>query len=119
MTNAARPTAAPMPKANRQVKSGFMVFVSSSQSEAPDPSAAPIQNVEFTRRSTWPRTRLGISSSTAELIAAYSPPIPAPVSARKMAKLAKFHENAVASVALRYRIRVTLKSIFRPRRSVA
>ena len=34
-------------------------------------------------RSTRPRTRAGISSSMAELIAAYSPPMPAPVSARK------------------------------------
>ena len=33
-------------------------------------------------RSTRPRTRAGINSSIAELIAAYSPPIPAPVSAR-------------------------------------
>ena len=32
-----------------------------------------------------PRRRAGMSSSTAELIAAYSPPMPAPVSARKKA----------------------------------
>jgi hypothetical protein len=34
-------------------------------------------------RSTCPRTRAGISSSIAELIAEYSPPMPAPVSARQ------------------------------------
>ena len=33
-------------------------------------------------RSTRPRTRAGISSSIAELIAAYSPPMPAPVKKR-------------------------------------
>ena len=47
------------------------------------PMAAPTQNVELMSRSTWPRTRAGISSSTAELMAAYSPPMPAPVRARK------------------------------------
>jgi hypothetical protein len=52
-------------------------------------------------RSTQPRTRAGISSSMAELIAAYSPPMPKPVKKRKIAKLAKFHENAVATVATR------------------
>jgi hypothetical protein len=34
-------------------------------------------------RSTRPRTRAGISSSIAELIAAYSPPMPAPVKKRQ------------------------------------
>src|ERR1700743_1460876 len=34
-------------------------------------------------RSTRPHTRAGISSSMAELIAAYSPPIPAPVRERQ------------------------------------
>ena len=33
-----------------------------------------------------------------ELIAAYSPPMPAPVIARKMAKLAKSHDSAVKAV---------------------
>ena len=37
----------------------------------------------------------------AELIAAYSPPMPAPVSARKSAKLTKPVENAVSRVATR------------------
>jgi hypothetical protein len=36
-----------------------------------------------------------------ELIAAYSPPMPAPVRNRNSAKLHRFHENAVAAVAHR------------------
>lgn len=75
--------------------------VSSSSKEAPEPSAAPAQNVEFIIRSRWPRTRAGMSSSIAEFTAAYSPPMPAPVSARKKVKDAKFHEKAVAPVAQR------------------
>ena len=67
--------------------------------DASEPRKAPIQNVELMMRSTWPRTRAGISSSTAELMAAYSPPIPAPVKLRNRQKLQKFQENAVAAVA--------------------
>ena len=37
-------------------------------------------------RSTRPLTRAGISSSIAELMAAYSPPMPAPVKKRDMKK---------------------------------
>ena len=50
-------------------------------------------------RSTRPRTRAGISSSIAELIAAYSPPMPAPVKKRQTKKKAALEENAVATVA--------------------
>ncbi len=39
---------------------------------------APAQYVPLTAMSTRPRKRAGISSSIAELIAAYSPPMPAP-----------------------------------------
>ena len=52
-------------------------------------------------RSTVPRTRAGISSSIAELIAAYSPPMPAPVKKRQTAKNRNEPENAVATVATR------------------
>jgi hypothetical protein len=38
-------------------------------------------------------------SLSAELIAGYSPPIPQPAKERKMAKLRKFQENALAMVA--------------------
>ncbi len=95
------PITAPIPKAKRQENAGEKAGVSRRKSDAPEPSAAPIQNVALTKRSTCPRTRPGMSSSIAELMAAYSPPMPAPVSARKMAKLAKFQENAVAAVARR------------------
>jgi hypothetical protein len=59
----------------------------------PAPSAAPIQNVALITRSTLPRTCAGINSSIAELMAAYSPPMPAPVSTRKSKKLQKFQEK--------------------------
>jgi hypothetical protein len=52
-------------------------------------------------RSTRPRTLAGISSSVAELIAAYSPPMPAPVKKRQIQKNSALEENAVATVATR------------------
>jgi hypothetical protein len=52
----------------------------------PAPMAAPIQNVPLIARSTRPRNRAGISSSIAELMAAYSPPMPKPVRKRQNAK---------------------------------
>ena len=53
------------------------------------------------QRSVQPRTRAGTSSWMVELIAAYSPPMPAPVMKRKSRKLQRFQENAVAAVASR------------------
>ena len=50
-------------------------------------------------RSAQPRTRAGISSSIAELIAAYSPPMPMPVKKRQMANIRKSWLKAVATVA--------------------
>ena len=65
------------------------------------PSAAPTQNDPLMAMSTRPRYLAGISSSIAELIAAYSPPMPAPV----MKRAAKYHNgvvaNAVVTVATR------------------
>lgn len=52
-------------------------------------------------RSTRPRTFAGISSSIAELAAAYSPPMPAPVRKRQMTKYYGAKEKAVATVAMR------------------
>ena len=52
-------------------------------------------------RSSVPRTRAGISSSIAESIAAYSPPIPAPVKKRQTANHRNDGANAVATVATR------------------
>jgi hypothetical protein len=37
----------------------------------------------------------------AELMAVYSPPMPAPVKKRNSAKLARFHDSAVDAVATR------------------
>ena len=63
------------------------------------PAAAPTQNEPLIAMSTRPRYLAGISSSMAELMAAYSPPMPAPVRNRA----AKYHvaliENAVSTVA--------------------
>ena len=63
------------------------------------PMMAPAQYVPLTAMSTRPRYFAGISSSIAELMAAYSPPMPAPV--RNLAQ--KYHigliENAVSTVA--------------------
>ncbi|MND04413.1 hypothetical protein D3C83_246690 [compost metagenome] len=63
--------------------------------------AAPTQKVPLMARSTWPRTRAGMSSSIAELMAAYSPPMPKPVTKRKKAKEAMSQLKAVATVAAR------------------
>jgi hypothetical protein len=48
-----------------------------------------------------PRTRAGTSSSIAELIAACSPPTPAPVSKRMRKNHQGLKENAVSTVATR------------------
>ncbi len=64
-----------------------------------EPSVAPTQNEPLIATSTRPRYFAGISSSIAELMAAYSPPMPAPV--RNLQQ--KYHmgviENAVSTVA--------------------
>ena len=51
-------------------------------SDSRPPATAPSQNEPLMIRSTRPRARAGIISSIAELIAEYSPPIPAPVKNR-------------------------------------
>src|SRR5215831_39525 len=87
--------------AARQPSSGPSTRGSRSTRLTPAPMAAPIQKLPLIARFTLPRTRAGISSSIAELIAAYSPPMPKPVKSRKMKKLAKSNAKAVASVAAR------------------
>ena len=82
------------------------------------PTAAPAQYEPFTASETVARTRAGTSSSIAELIAAYSPPMPAPVRNRMSRKNQASKEKAVATVAARYSPRVSRKSFLRPRRSV-
>ena len=72
-----------MPKARRQPTSGANSDLSSSAIEAAPPMTAPNQKEPLMIRSTRPRTRAGISSSMAELMAAYSPPMPRPATNRK------------------------------------
>src|SRR5436305_14110126 len=69
---------------------------SSSSTDRHAPTAVPIQNDPLMIRSTAPRTRAGISSSTAELMAEYSPPIPAPVTTRQAMNHQTLNEQAVA-----------------------
>ncbi len=63
------------------------------------PPAAPTQKEPLIATSTRPRYLAGMSSSIAELIAAYSPPIPAPVRNRAMKYHVGFGENAVSTGA--------------------
>ena len=65
------------------------------------PKAAPIQKLPLTARSTQPRTLAGMSSSIAELIAAYSPPMPKPGEEAERCEPAKLPANAVPTVARR------------------
>ena len=85
----------------RQPTSAAKIDSSSSTIESSEPAAVPSQNEPLMIRSTVPRTRAGISSSIAELIAAYSPPMPAPVKKRQTANHRNEPENAVATVATR------------------
>lgn len=64
-----------------------------------EPSAAPTQNEPLMATSTRPRYAAGMSSSMAELIAAYSPPMPAPVRKRAAKYHPGFGANAVSTVA--------------------
>ncbi len=67
------PSVAPIPNAHRHPSQTGTWRGSSSTSVAAAATAAPIQYEPLMIRSTRPRTRAGISSSIAELIAAYSP----------------------------------------------
>ena len=78
-----RPKIAPSPKARRQPRSLAKRFSFSSSTDSAAPKAVPSQNDPLMMRSTRPRTRAGMSSSIAELMAAYSPPMPAPVKKRQ------------------------------------
>ena len=71
------------------------------------------------RMSIRPRWLAGISSSIAELIALYSPPMPIPVTNRQAKKNSGVHANAVAIVAARYTPSVIMNSFLRPNRSVS
>src|SRR5215831_10280739 len=95
------PSAPPIAKPRRQPRSGANKDGSQKTNEAPDPAAAPSQKLPLTMRSTRPRYLAGISSSIAELIAAYSPPMPRPVIARNSAKLKKLHEVELSSTPIK------------------
>jgi hypothetical protein len=70
-------------------------------------------------RSTAPRTRAGMSSSTAEWMAEYSPPTPAPVMTRQTRNHINFMENAVRMLPARNTARVIMNSFLRPSRSAS
>jgi hypothetical protein len=74
--------------ATRQPHAGANNSVSRKSTAAAAPAAAPIQKLPFTARSTRPRKRAGMNSCMAELMAAYSPPMPAPVRKRIARKTA-------------------------------
>ena len=109
-----RPRIAPAPNARRQPTSRGKIAVSSSSSAARPPAAAPTQKLPLIAMSTRPRLRAGISSSIAELIAAYSPPMPMPVKKRQTKKYQGANAKAVATVAPMYSASVTMKSFLRP-----
>lgn len=109
----------PSPNASRQPISGLTRVGSSSGSVSSAPPAAPSQYEPLITTSTRPRYALGISSSMAELIAAYSPPIPAPVKNRQTRYQAGFIEKAVSTVATVYSPSVIKNSFLRPKRSVS
>ncbi|GJE71436.1 hypothetical protein CHKEEEPN_2982 [Methylorubrum podarium] len=96
-----RPMPPPTKKAMRQPQAGSIHSGRSSAIDRKEPSAAPIQNEPLMTRSVQPRTRAGISSWMVELIAVYSPPMPAPVRKRNRQKLQIFHDRPVAAVAMR------------------
>jgi hypothetical protein len=59
------------------------VLVQQQQQRQRGREQVPSQNDPLIIRSTRPRSRAGMSSSMAELMAAYSPPMPAPVKNRQ------------------------------------
>ena len=93
-------SAAPMRNAARHPASTGSTLGSRRTIDAAAPIAAPTQKLPLMMRSVQPRTRAGTSSWMVELMAEYSPPMPAPVRNRKNMKLHMFHENAVANVAV-------------------
>src|SRR3954449_12579170 len=105
------------PKASRQPTLVANRSSLSSASEASEPKIVPIQYEPPMMRSTAPRTRAGISSSTAEWIAEYSPPTPAPVMTRQTRNQAKFMLKAVRMLPARKTPSVIMNSRLRPRRS--
>lgn len=73
----------------------------SATTDSSDPATAPSQKLPLMMRSTRPRYLLGISSSIAELMAAYSPPMPKPVRKRNRKNHQAEKDSAVMAVAAR------------------
>src|SRR5438270_13692103 len=69
------------------------ILGSSSTTDRHAPIAVPIQYEPLMIKSTAPRTRAGINSSIAELIAEYSPPIPPPATPRNKINHHPPHQN--------------------------
>ena len=111
------PSTTPTPKHTRHPTLTGRRLVAGTVSSAP--TAAPAQYVPLMTMSILPRLRLGISSSMAELIAAYSPPMPNPVRKRNRKNHHGANDSAVMAVDARYTPRVIMKSFFRPNRSVS
>ena len=109
---------APRPNASRQPRSTGKSFGFRRTIESAAPAAVPTHHEPLIAMSTQPRTRAGMSSSIAELMAEYSPPMPIPVKNRKTKNIQTVIENAVAIVATRYSPSVIMKSFLRPKRSV-
>src|SRR5947209_15584667 len=119
MNSTANARIAPMKKQIRQPMVASTLVGSSRYSDAAEPIAVPTHQEPLMARSVQPRRRAGISSSIAELMAAYSPPMPMPVMNRKNTNDSKLNENAVAIVQTRYHPSENMKSLLRPSRSVA
>jgi hypothetical protein len=96
-----KPSTAPSPKASRQPSEAGIRSASSRTRLSAAPPAAPNQYEPFTARLTVARHRAGTISSIAELIAAYSPPMPAPVKNRMRKNHHGANEKAVSTVASR------------------
>ncbi len=95
------PSAGPISRAIRQPRLTPTRDGSSRKMPMNAAIAAPPQYVPFTRMSARPRFFDGMSSSMAELIAAYSPPMPMPAMNRHTSIQIRFIENAATPLATR------------------
>src|SRR5699024_197993 len=99
------PSTAPKPKASRQPRSIGSSTVLSSTSDSAEPAAEPEAAACLSEpaiaRPAPPLTGAGIGPAIAEVIPAYSPPVPAPVRKRQRKKYQAEKEKALATVATR------------------
>src|SRR5579884_322626 len=89
---------APRAKQRRQPRSAGKIRSSRKSRLTALPNMVPSHQLLLMERSVQPRRRAGISSSMAELMAEYSPPMPMPVSARKAANIQKLTDRAERTV---------------------